>query len=108
MANDESTIDNENGVVMLTGFTQSGSGTLYKTGAKPDVMARLAFKIVKPGNTVLDWEFDNGDNLFQSVMLKDGSPPTNILRVKPDSAIFKIGANSTLRLILPFPLTKQF
>lgn len=89
--NDESTIDNENGVVMLTGFTQSGSGTLYTTGSKPDVMARLKFEIVKPGDTVLDWEFDNGDNLFQSVMLIDGSPPTNILEAKPDSATFKIG-----------------
>lgn len=89
--NDESTIDNENGVVMLTGFTQSGSGTLYTTGSKPDVMARLTFEIVKPGSTVLDWEFDNGDDLFQSLMLIDGSPPTNILEVKPDSATFKIG-----------------
>jgi len=89
--NDESTIDNKKGVVMLTGFTQSGSGTLYKTDSKPDVMARLAFEIIKPGSTKLDWEFDNGDNLFQSVMLIDGSPPTNILKVKPDSATFTIG-----------------
>lgn len=89
--NDESTIDNKKGVVMLTGFTQSGSGTLYKTDSKPDVMARLAFEIIKPGSTKLDWEFDNGDNLFQSVMLIDGSPPTNILKVKPESATFKIG-----------------
>jgi len=88
---DESTIDNKNGVVMLTGFTQSGSGTLYKTGTKPDIMARLSFKIVKSGTTTLGWEFDNGENLFQSVMLTDGSPPTNILKTKPESAIFKIG-----------------
>lgn len=102
--NDESTIDNEDGVVMLTGFTQSGSGTLYKTGTKPDVMARLEFEIVKAGSTTLGWEFDNGDNLFQSVMLIDGSPPTNILKVKPDSAIFKIGAKqyNPINTAIPF------
>ena len=104
--NDESTIDNEEGVVMLTGFTQSGNGTLYKTGTKPDVMARLEFKIVKAGSTTLGWEFDNGDNLFQSVMLIDGSPPTNILKVKPDSAIFKIGAKQYTPINTAIPLDK--
>jgi len=104
--NDESTIDNEEGVVMLTGFTQSGSGTLYKTGTKPDVMARLEFKIVKAGSTTLGWEFDNGDNLFQSVMLIDGSPPTNILKVEPDSAIFKIGAKSYTPINTAIPFDK--
>lgn len=104
--NDESTIDNEEGVVMLTGFTQSGSGTLYKTGTKPDVMARLEFKIVKAGSTTLGWEFDNGDNLFQSVMLIDGSPPTNILMVEPDSAIFKIGAKSYTPINTAIPFDK--
>ncbi len=104
--NDESTIDNEDGVVMLTGFTQSGSGTLYKTGTKPDVMARLEFKIVKSGNTTLDWEFDNGENLFQSVMLIDGSPPTNILKVKPDSAIFEIGTKSYTPINTAIPFDK--
>lgn len=104
--NDESTIDNEEGVVMLTGFTQSGSGTLYKTGTKPDVMARLEFEIVKAGSTTLDWEFDNGDNLFQSVMLVDGSPPTNILKVEPDSAIFKIGARQYTPINTAIPFDK--
>jgi len=101
---DESTIDNKNGIVMLTGFTQSGSGTLYKTGAKPDVMARLSFKIVKAGTTTLGWEFDNGENLFQSVMLTDGSPPTNILKTKPESAVFKIGAKqyNPINTAIPF------
>jgi len=102
--NDESTIDNKSGIVMLTGFTQSGSGTLYKTGAKPDIMARLSFKIVKAGTTTLSWEFDNGENLFQSVMLTDGSPPTNILKTKPESAIFKIGAKqyNPINTAVPF------
>jgi hypothetical protein len=70
---DETTIDNEYGVVMLTGFTQSGSAALYKTGSTPDIMARLTFKT------------------FKTSLMKDGSPPINILDTEPDSATFTIG-----------------
>lgn len=87
---DESTIDNGNGVVMLSGFTQSGAGSLYATGEKPDVLARLTFEVLQEGQTVLDWEYGE-DATFNTVMYKDGSPPQNILVDKPDSATFNIG-----------------
>ena len=91
--NDESTLDNENGVIMLSGFTQSGSGTLYKTGVKPDILARLTFKVLKEGSTVFDWEYGGDNGVFDTLMMKDGSPPTNILKTKPQAVTFVIGKN---------------
>ena len=87
---DESTIDNENGVVMLTGFTQSGEGTLYATDGDADVFARLTFEVVKEGETTIDWEFSGEDESFKSVLMKDGSPTQNVLESKPDSVTFTL------------------
>ena len=87
---DESTIDNENGVVMLTGFTQSGTGDPYLTEGDADVFARLTFKILKEGELTLDWEFSGTDESFKSVMMTDGSPTQNVLETKPDSATYTL------------------
>jgi len=87
---EESTIDNENGVVMLSGFTQSGTDGLYLTGDKPDIMARLTFDTLQEGEVILDWEFGEGAS-FETAMYTDGSPPQNILISKPDSVVFEIG-----------------
>lgn len=87
---DETSIDNTNGVVMLTGFSQSGTDTLYITEDEPEVMARLSFEVVQLGKTSLDWEFSGEDEAFKSVMLTDGSPPQNVLITKPTSATFTI------------------
>lgn len=88
---DESSIDNSNGVVMLSGFTQSGSGNLYSTGENPDVLARITFEVLQEGETTLDWEYDGEDAVFDTAMYADGSPPLNILPSKPDAATFSIG-----------------
>lgn len=88
---DETSIDNTNGVVMLTGFSQSGTDTLYTTDGDPDVMARLSFEVLKLGETTLDWEFSGSDESFKSVMLTDGSPPQNVLKTKPVAKTFTIG-----------------
>jgi hypothetical protein len=91
---DESTLDNENGVVMLTGFTQSGSGELYQTQGEPDVFARIQFEIVTDDTETeipLEWEFTGSDELFQTVLLSEGSPPQNILKTRPETAVFTIG-----------------
>lgn len=94
---DESTIDNENGVVMLTGFTQSGTGDPYLTEGDPDVFARLSFEILKEGELTLDWEFSGTDESFKSVMMTDGSPTQNVLETKPASATYTliIGESTT-------------
>lgn len=92
---DESTLDNENGVVMLTGFTQSGSGDLYKTSGDPDVLARLEFDVLDDDETILlEWEFTGSDELFQSSLMANGSPPYNVLTIRPTNAQFRFGTLS--------------
>lgn len=91
---DESTLDNENGVVMLTGFTQSGSGQLYKTSEEADVLARIEFEIITDDTQAeipLEWEFTGSDELFQSVLVADGSPPQNVLETRPTDGLYAIG-----------------
>lgn len=88
---DESTIDNSGGVVMLSGFSQSGTGGLYVTEDSPDVFARLTFDVLQEVETVLDWQYSGDDGIFDSAMYKDGSPPQNILLTKPRAATFTVG-----------------
>jgi hypothetical protein len=87
---DQASIDNNNGVIYLTGFTQSGTDSLYKTEENPDIFARITFQVLEVGETTLDWEYGDNAN-FGTGIYVDGSPPQNILRSKPDSAIFTIG-----------------
>jgi hypothetical protein len=87
---DQASIDNKNGIVYLTGFTQSGTGTLYKTQGDPDIFARITFQVLETGETTLDWEYGNDSN-FGTGIYGDGSPPQNILKSKPSPATFTIG-----------------
>jgi hypothetical protein len=91
---DESALDNENGLVMLTGFTQSGSGNLYKTSGDPDVLARIEFEVItedQEAEIPLEWEYTGSDELFQTVLIADGSPPQNVLDTRPTDALINIG-----------------
>jgi hypothetical protein len=87
---DEQTVDNDNGITMITGFCQSGQDTLYKTTGNADVFARIHFQTLKKGSAKISWEFSGEDEPFMSVMMKDGSPTINILTTKPKSATFSI------------------
>lgn len=90
---DGSTIDNSKGIVMLTGFTQSGSTKpLYATTGEPDVMARIEFEVItdKKEDIILNFEYSGNDEIFKSVIMKDGSPPQNILLSKPNGATFTL------------------
>lgn len=102
---DESTIDNENGVVMLTGFTQSGTGEPYITEGDPDVFARLTFEVLKEGELTLDWEYSGNNETFTSVMTTDGSPPDNILEAKPDSGVYTLIISGTAQPPIESPET---
>jgi len=90
---DESTIDNKRGMVMLTGFTQSG-GTipLYTTETQPDVLARLEFEVVteKKEEINLEFAYSGTDEMFNSIIMKDGSPPQNVLLSSPQGATFTL------------------
>ncbi|MDX9739352.1 MAG: hypothetical protein RBT33_03275 [Candidatus Dojkabacteria bacterium] len=90
---DESTIDNQRGMIMLTGFTQSGTTTpLYVTGSEPDVMGRVQFEVITESedDVVLSFEFSGTDEMFKSVIMKDGSPPQNILTTISEPAVFSL------------------
>ena len=47
--------------------------------------------MLQEGETELGWEYVGTGVTFDTVMLKDGSPPTNILTAKPESATFTVG-----------------
>lgn len=98
--NDQS-VDNTNGVVMLTGFCQSGVGTPYKTGVQPDVFARIQFEALSEGTLVLDWEYSGSDESFKSVLMKDGSPTVNALTTKPSGGSYSIVRNLTTKPSIP-------
>jgi hypothetical protein len=87
---DEQSIDNSSGLLMLTGFCQSGVGAPYKTSGEADVFARVTFKALKTGTVKLDWQHTGEDVPFKSVLMKDGSPPQNLLTTKPRQASFTI------------------
>ncbi len=87
---DDQSVDNTNGVLMLTGFCQSGVGTPYKTAGDSDVFARIEFEALKQGNLVLEWEYSGSDEPFKSVMMKDGSPTLNILTSAPANGSYTI------------------
>ncbi|MGI6484319.1 MAG: cohesin domain-containing protein [Candidatus Dojkabacteria bacterium] len=94
---EESSIDNDNGVVMLGGFTQSGTGSPYKTSGNPDIIARLTFEILKEKETYLDWEYDTNNGVFDTNIMQEGSPPMNILTKKPSAVTFQIGGSAVLK-----------
>ncbi len=82
---DEQLIDNSEGIVVVTGFCQSGTEEdLYSTVGDADVFARLTFNTLNQGQLNLQWEYSGADQPNKSVIMSDGSPPQNIL-VDPNS-----------------------
>lgn len=100
---DEQSIDNEQGLLMISGFCQSGSGTPYTTSDEADVLARITFKSLQSGNISLKWEYSGEDELFKTVIMKDGSPPQNILLLKPRDASFTAVASLSNNPVSPVP-----
>ena len=90
---DQSTTDNTNGIVMLTGITSSdGLVPYYKTATSPDVFARLEFDIVDESaeKILLSFEYSGEDELFQSVLISSGKDTQNVLLSAPSSVTFLI------------------
>ena len=90
---DQSTTDNTNGIVMLTGITSSdGLVPYYKTATSPDVFARLEFDIVDESaeKILLSFEYSSEDELFQSVLISAGKDTQNVLLSVPSSVTFLI------------------
>lgn len=85
---DQLSVDNKYGVIMLTGFCQSGVGTPYLTAGGADVFARVEFEVLKAGTIDIEWNHNGNNQDFMSVIMKDGSPPTNLLQSKPTKASY--------------------
>jgi len=85
---DSQIVDNTNGVIQIEGFSQTGA--LYSTDADSsaqggDVFARLKFKTLYPDKLVLEWKYDGQDTPHNTVIMRNGSPPENILKTKPSN-----------------------
>ncbi len=94
---DETSIDNDNGVVMLTGFTQSADESdAYITEGEFDVIARLTFEAIKEGTTTIDWEYDTNNGIFDTYIMRDGSPPINMLMSKPSGGKYIMGSGGAV------------
>lgn len=94
---DEGTTNNENGIVMLTGYTSSSSTNgYYSTLSQPDVFARLEFNVLDSGkdSVTFNFEYNGRDELFQSVMLSADSNPIILLKSKPNSVTYSFEKES--------------
>ncbi len=87
---DEQTVDQDNGVIIISGFCQSGAGNLYQTASAPDVLARITFEPKKVGSTPLEFEWSGEDEPYNSVLMADGSPPQNVLLSQPRPGDFTV------------------
>lgn len=87
---DDRTVDNTYGVIMFTGFCQSGTDALYVTEGEPDVFARITYKVKTEGVIDIDWRFSGKDEPFNTIILKEGSPPSPVLTAKPTAAKFTV------------------
>jgi len=91
---DESSTDNENGVVILTGITQEDNEEeipFYKTETTPDVFFRLEFDVVttEKEDIVLSFEYTGEDEDFMSILI-DSDTTNNVLSIEPQSATFSL------------------
>lgn len=92
---DQQSVDNTNGVAMLSGFCQSGVSTLYKTSGGADVFARVIFQAKKKGSTKIEWNYNGKNQDYMSIIMKDGSPATNSLTAKPAGGVYTITASGS-------------
>lgn len=85
----EQLLDNDTGVVMVTGFCQSGGDyDLYSTIGEPDVFARFEFSTIAAGELTMQWQYSGFDEPMESVIISDGSPPQNILLLEGDDLTY--------------------
>lgn len=101
----QQSVDNTHGVIMLSGFCQSGVGNLYTTEGGADVLARIRFEVKKAGKINIEWNHDGTNKDFMSVILKEGSPPVNILTTKPTQASFTTSGGTGTTPLPEFPNT---
>jgi hypothetical protein len=89
---DESSTNNKDGLVMLTGYTASDSGFGYYSATSSDVFARLEFDVIdkEAKEITLSSEYSGSVSLFQSYILGSGSIESNLLSSQPASVTFSL------------------
>lgn len=87
---DRQSADNENGVIVVEGYCQSGTSQLYRTVGEPEIYARFTFEAIEDGDFGLNWEWSGENEDFKSVVMAEGSPPQNILENKPSGISYTI------------------
>jgi hypothetical protein len=93
---EQSSTDNSNGVVILTGITDKDNEEgvpFYKTDTSPDVFCRLEFDVIAPKNEdiVISFEYTGKDQDLMSVLI-DSNTQSNVLTIKPQSASFSLNS----------------
>ncbi|MEA3357160.1 MAG: hypothetical protein U9Q67_01890 [Patescibacteria group bacterium] len=84
---DEYSVDNENGWVMLTGFCQDEP---YNSGSEPGLFGRITFKSLIEGELSLNFEFDGSGDEWQTWMLDTMSPPQQISMSTPGGGTYMV------------------
>lgn len=84
---DEYTVDNEGGWVMLTGFCLD---PYYNSGSSPGVFGRITFKPLIEGTVTMNFEFDGDDKEWKSIVKDNGSPPQNMLTNDPSGGTYTV------------------
>ncbi|MBN1617990.1 hypothetical protein JW887_01445 [Candidatus Dojkabacteria bacterium] len=84
---DEYTVDNDKGVVMITGFCLD---PYYNSGDKEELFARVTFKPLVEGKVDLVFNFETSNDEWNSIVKNTGSPPQNVLSTKPAGGSYEI------------------
>lgn len=84
---DEYTVDNTGGWVMLTGFCLE---PYYNSGSSPGLFGRITFRPQVEGIVTMNFEFNGNDEEWKSIVKDNGSPPQNILTNIPDNGTYTV------------------
>lgn len=88
---DQQSTDNLEGIVMITGITQSQGSALYSTQGDPDVLARLEFDVItsEKQDVVFEILYTGGNEQLSSIIL-DSVSSENVLRSNPPTAVYSL------------------
>jgi len=84
---DEYTVDNVGGWVMLTGFCLD---PYYNSGSSASLFGRITFRPKVEGTVTMDFEFDGSDKEWKSIVTDNGSPPQNVLTNTPVGGTYTV------------------
>lgn len=84
---DEYTVDNTGGWIMLTGFCLD---PYYNSGSSPGLFGRITFRPQVEGIVTMNFEFNGDDEEWKSIVKDNGSPPQCILTDTPTGGTYTV------------------